>query len=63
MRSSPREFAAERKLGVSRALFRRLSVGPVIPDPGQPPASYRPTNLGAYLDGVNTAPGVEIWPG
>lgn len=59
---SSRVFTAERRLGISRSLFRRLSIGPAVFEPGQPAAVYAPTNLAAYLVGVNPAPGVPICP-
>lgn len=59
--ASERNFPAERKLGLSTWLLKRLTVGRVPFDPGLPPAVYAPANLGAYLDGVNRAPDVPVY--
>lgn len=61
MPKSARKFPADRGLGLSTSLLGRLKAGPVVGQPGQPPAVYAPTNLSAYLAGVNPAPGVPIY--
>ncbi len=45
-------------LSLHRSVLARLSAGPVVPDPGLPPEPYRPSNLGAYLEGMGAKPGV-----
>ena len=58
---SARRFMAEHRLGLSPLLLGRIRAGRVTFQPGQPPSVYAPTNLSAYLDGPNPAPGVTIY--
>lgn len=47
-------------LGLSRSVIDRINAPPVMPDPGALATPYRPSNIAAYLNGLQAAPGVTV---
>ncbi len=45
-------------LGLSRSVIARMNAGLVYPDPRVPKIDYRPSNIAAYLNGLQPAAGI-----